>query len=171
MWGADVIRKALIVVLSMATVAVVATWVLRNVADRVPAYSKAPSYSETSYTVMLLRGGFFVTYFKPVPLTFIWQNTHRAHVKFGGFLLASGRYTERHGDFVAVGYKRSIECPYWFAFLLLAFYPTITFIRGPMCRRRRRKQGHCLTCGYNLTGLTEPRCPECGTGFTLQGKE
>jgi len=25
----------------------------------------------------------------------------------------------------------------------------------------------CPTCGYNLTGLTEPRCPECGTRFTL----
>ena len=25
----------------------------------------------------------------------------------------------------------------------------------------------CPTCGYNLTGLTEPRCPECGSQFTL----
>ena len=25
----------------------------------------------------------------------------------------------------------------------------------------------CPTCGYNLTGLAEPRCPECGTRFTL----
>ncbi len=23
----------------------------------------------------------------------------------------------------------------------------------------------CITCGYNLRGLTEPRCPECGTPF------
>lgn len=23
----------------------------------------------------------------------------------------------------------------------------------------------CLTCGYNLTGLAEPRCPECGADF------
>jgi uncharacterized paraquat-inducible protein A len=23
----------------------------------------------------------------------------------------------------------------------------------------------CLRCGYNLTGLSEPRCPECGTSF------
>jgi hypothetical protein len=26
--------------------------------------------------------------------------------------------------------------------------------------------GHCQVCGYNLTGLTKPRCPECGFGFT-----
>jgi len=25
----------------------------------------------------------------------------------------------------------------------------------------------CPVCGYNLTGLSEPRCPECGTKFTL----
>jgi len=25
----------------------------------------------------------------------------------------------------------------------------------------------CPTCGYNLTGLSEPRCPECGTKFTI----
>jgi hypothetical protein len=25
----------------------------------------------------------------------------------------------------------------------------------------------CPTCGYNLTGLTEARCPECGSKFTL----
>jgi hypothetical protein len=25
----------------------------------------------------------------------------------------------------------------------------------------------CPTCGYNLTGLTGTRCPECGTQFTL----
>jgi len=25
----------------------------------------------------------------------------------------------------------------------------------------------CPTCGYNLTGLKEARCPECGTQFTL----
>jgi hypothetical protein len=25
----------------------------------------------------------------------------------------------------------------------------------------------CPTCGYNLTGLTDTRCPECGTQFTL----
>ena len=23
----------------------------------------------------------------------------------------------------------------------------------------------CLRCGYNLTGLSEPRCPECGEPF------
>ena len=32
-------------------------------------------------------------------------------------------------------------------------------------RRKRRKLGLCLQCGYDLHGLTEPRCPECNTPF------
>jgi hypothetical protein len=31
-------------------------------------------------------------------------------------------------------------------------------------------RGHCRRCGYNLKGLTEARCPECGTGFAMQGR-
>jgi RHS repeat-associated protein len=30
-----------------------------------------------------------------------------------------------------------------------------------------RHNGRCCACGYNLTGLSEQRCPECGTRFTL----
>ena len=26
-------------------------------------------------------------------------------------------------------------------------------------------RGHCRRCGYNLTGLAEARCPECGQAF------
>lgn len=29
----------------------------------------------------------------------------------------------------------------------------------------RAKSGLCVECGYNLTGLRDPRCPECGTPF------
>lgn len=27
------------------------------------------------------------------------------------------------------------------------------------------KEGHCESCNYNLHGLTESRCPECGTPY------
>ncbi len=30
---------------------------------------------------------------------------------------------------------------------------------------RNRRVGHCEECGYNLSHLTEPRCPECGSRF------
>ncbi|MCH8852005.1 MAG: hypothetical protein IID41_05065 [Planctomycetes bacterium] len=29
----------------------------------------------------------------------------------------------------------------------------------------------CRQCGYHLRGLTEPRCPECGTEFTLPSSD
>ena len=36
-------------------------------------------------------------------------------------------------------------------------------------RRKREKLGLCIQCGYNLHGLTEPRCPECGQPFEPRG--
>jgi rubrerythrin len=30
-----------------------------------------------------------------------------------------------------------------------------------------RSNVSCPSCGYNLTGLNEARCPECGAKFTL----
>ncbi|MBI4719143.1 MAG: hypothetical protein HY763_15185 [Planctomycetes bacterium] len=52
---------------------------------------------------------------------------------------------------------------------VLALYPAIAFFRGPWRRAGRRLRGECTRCGYNLTGLTEPRCPECSTACTLPG--
>ena len=51
----------------------------------------------------------------------------------------------------------------WALFILFAAYPALTFVRGPLRRRRRRKRGLCLKCGYNLTGNVSGICPECGT--------
>jgi hypothetical protein len=32
---------------------------------------------------------------------------------------------------------------------------------------RQRTRGHCPACGYDLHGLSQPRCPECGRPFTF----
>lgn len=34
-----------------------------------------------------------------------------------------------------------------------------------VCSKRAVPPGRCASCGYCLTGLPEPRCPECGTSF------
>ena len=57
---------------------------------------------------------------------------------------------------------RWIHLPGSLVLLLLALYPTITFVRGPLRRYRRREKGCCLKCGYNLTGNVSGVCPECG---------
>ncbi len=46
--------------------------------------------------------------------------------------------------------------------VLLAAYPAIAFIRGPLRRWRRRRKGFCLKCGYDLMGNVSGVCPECG---------
>ena len=52
--------------------------------------------------------------------------------------------------------------PIWMLSLLLAVYPGVAFIRGPLRRYRRRRKGCCIKCGYNLTGNVSGFCPECG---------
>lgn len=34
-------------------------------------------------------------------------------------------------------------------------------------KRQREETGICLKCGYDLRGLDQPRCPECGTPFRI----
>ena len=47
--------------------------------------------------------------------------------------------------------------------LLVAAYPMLAFVRGPVRRWQRARKGLCLTCAYNLTGNVSGVCPECGT--------
>ncbi len=59
----------------------------------------------------------------------------------------------------------SASAPLWAPTALFSAWPLWAFFRGPWRRSGRRADGICLQCGYDLTGLTEPRCPECGTPF------
>ena len=61
---------------------------------------------------------------------------------------------------------RWIKFPLWPLFLAVAVPTLLVWRFVPKFPR-----GHCRRCGYNLTGLTEARCPECGTGFLAAGRE
>ncbi|MCG3130386.1 MAG: hypothetical protein FLDDKLPJ_01143 [Phycisphaerae bacterium] len=56
------------------------------------------------------------------------------------------------------------------AMTLLALASTLGLILLIRGLRGRREGGdlHCRRCGYNLTGLISPRCPECGTTLTAR---
>lgn len=47
----------------------------------------------------------------------------------------------------------------------MASFPTalLLFAIIRVVQRRSQRPGFCARCGYNLTGLTSGRCPECGT--------
>lgn len=77
-----------------------------------------------------------------------------------GFYLARWRSTATCGVLLR---QTRIGIPHWFVITVLA---TLTwFAWAPMRKswrtRRRRRQGRCLQCGYDLKG-TPDRCPECG---------
>ena len=57
----------------------------------------------------------------------------------------------------------------FFADALILALPVLPFATIVLTYRKRRmerwRRGVCLRCEYDLRGLAEPRCPECGTPF------
>lgn len=64
-----------------------------------------------------------------------------------------------------------VSIPLWALTMVLAPYPLLAFVRGPLRRVRRRRRGQCIACGYCLTGLPSRRCPECGCAFVRHARE
>lgn len=55
--------------------------------------------------------------------------------------------------------------PRWFSGVW-TFFLTLFYVQGKINKTiRQTPLGFCTNCGYNLYGLPEPRCPECGMPF------
>ncbi|HEX4795146.1 MAG TPA: hypothetical protein VH370_15230 [Humisphaera sp.] len=62
----------------------------------------------------------------------------------------------------------AIIVPYWFLVLLTAV-PTIVAGRSAIRRRRWRRLGLCMVCGYDIRASTS-LCPECGSSIQVHAK-
>ena len=173
------IRKTIIVVLTLGAVLMGAIWVASVIsADRCLFDLRIKEHAQLALRVE--RGAVVIVYSKSASLGQVVSNWHLGHRRFHLYrglvelpvICGKGFIPPAiSGGNSGANYRASLTlmlgliAPCWAAFVLLGFYPTLAFIRGPLRRRRRRKRGLCVKCGYNLTGLPEPRCPECGTTF------
>jgi hypothetical protein len=60
--------------------------------------------------------------------------------------------------------------PLWILVLILLIYPVgvgMTRVARRWMNVARLNRHLCIKCSYSLRGLTEPRCPECGTPFEM----
>ena len=161
------IRKVVIVGLTALMCMVGGLWVLSSVNPS--AYSLFWG-SDAWVEIGVVNGDLDVLILHGVGRSNTRTGTHVAVLAVGNLRRQRGiSATHRAFRTSTVPAFRASGCvvPLWCLFILASAVPTSAFMQGSLRRWRRGKRGHCLTCGYNLTGLTEPRCPECGTGFTL----
>ena len=157
------IRKAIIVVLTLSAIGAGTVWVTSfKMPNTFSWFQNDASWVEVS----IIGGNVEILVIEGKGFQFF-----RVFVQ--GFERSRTLLRERHGKpptakrlalILPSGLQaRGTIIPFGPLFFLFAAYPTLAFIRGPLRRYRRRKRGLCVKCGYNLTGLMEPRCPECGT--------
>jgi hypothetical protein len=74
------------------------------------------------------------------------------------YCLVYGLFTQPAGVLDLTNHALAACCTAVFCFLLTGLFAILSNERTPEAHR-------CAQCDYLLVGLTEPRCPECGTPF------
>ncbi len=98
--------------------------------------------------------------FSSSQVTGLLASGYREGFRIGGFADFETEWSPSLSPFV---WSPNMVLPFWIPTLLCGAWTGWQLL--PSLRRRRRKLGLCVKCGYNLKGLTELRCPECNTPF------
>jgi hypothetical protein len=90
-----------------------------------------------------------------------WWSYGRNH----GRILSRPRYNSGELNDGYGSYQRYLVVPLWMltVIALPLTVPSTRLISRGWFYLRRRRDGLCLICGYNLNGNTSGVCPECGT--------
>ena len=147
-------RRTFILVLSLAAVAITLSLAVSSFCPLETAYRKIPFSASTWVSVQVESGCITVARRLSPPLVtpqaiFMEDLLRPVPKQFAGIAWSRNRVSCRLGPSLVL-------------VAVLAIYPTIAFIRGPLRRHRRRKRGLCVQCGYNLAGNVSGVCPECG---------
>jgi hypothetical protein len=113
-------------------------------------YYRPQRISPRMYRVSLFHGSLVFKYSEP------WSGGTRQHLPLPPY----NRWTPL---FVRANVGRAwlAAVPLWHPLRLAAVPTAVLWWRD----RRRIPPGHCLKCGYNLTGNVSGVCPECGEGI------
>ena len=84
------------------------------------------------------------------------RNLAQFEIAFSPFPTPKWKWTPKY---LASKGNRLLTLPCWIPLLFVGLPTAILFWRD---RRRRIPAAHCQKCGYDLTGNTSGRCPECG---------
>jgi hypothetical protein len=145
------IRKAAIIVLTLAAVGVAGLMLLSGrdgLAWERGAWGLLPRTS-----VVMWPGALVVSYTHETPPKY----RDPVLLRFGQF------YLRDTVDLQWIYHTIEIGIPPWSFLVLFGVYPTIAFIHPRLRRWRRRRKGLCVKCGYDLTGNESGVCSECGT--------
>jgi len=183
------IRKGIITVLTLAAVATALLWSqswhhIRSwvwYTSPMVKYCFDDNSTPVTKQIYITGGKLYIEYYELIDKN-ILSSTHL--VEYTGFRWSTTirrhrlLLRRRHGNTIAYVtdqeqrelkqlktkqlWQLDICIPLWSPFILFATYPTISFIRGPLRRYRRRRKGLCIQCGYNLRGNTTGICSECG---------
>jgi hypothetical protein len=155
------IRKMIVIIMWSATLAMLALWADGHWGQRLSLSMQLSGRKLGDPSALAFKvadGHLYVWYNTPAP-DCVGQRQYCCY-RFKGF-----RVEVR--DHASGSRLRFCKFPLWAPAALFACYPTVGLIRGPVRRYGRRQRGRCVRCSYDLRGLREPRCPECGTPFEL----